>query len=78
MTHQAPNATTNVCEHNLIQRAALALSEALDHWAETSAQSRYGSPINEAQVNARRRRLHEAEDRREEALRQSFLMPRPF
>lgn len=78
MAHLAHTATATVCEHNLIQRAALALSEALDHWAETSAQSRHGSANNEAKVNARRRRLQEAEDRREEAIRQSFLMPRAF
>jgi hypothetical protein len=57
MAHLAHTATATVCELSLIQRAALALSEALAQWAETSAQSRHmhdGAAFRRQRIDARK------------------------
>ncbi|NDK31254.1 hypothetical protein [Nesterenkonia haasae] len=79
MTHPTHTAiTTAPCELSLIHRAALAFSGALVQWVEASSHKQQPNDVSAASVNARRLRLQGAERRREEAVSQSFLMPRQF
>ncbi|TLP95834.1 hypothetical protein FEF26_09955 [Nesterenkonia salmonea] len=64
--------------YSVIQRAALAVSEALASWAEAAARKRQFRIQSSEPDFCGQIRRQEAERRRDEALNQRFLMPRQF